>query len=950
MFFIEQALASAPQDVQNQYSWVLNIPDNEKQLVSDALERYASYRSQSMPGDLVQLAQASLPQVIDSQRNAGYIRERIAPVMASAPESIDTRPKIMTDGGGVRSPQPINVFTQDDKDLVKEIEPLLRENPDFVGDFNAIFNPANKRYQDMGLSAGEAWYKAYTDTFDSLLKNKKIPEEARYIVEKTKGLVPTAQINSGDYGYNLGVEINKLALDPDSAFDMKTWNDYKTREISRIAEELGMPKYSAYVTDRAVVPAMQMMVKDGYMPSQMYYSYIDEAQETDAQAKAEIAKVREADFNEYKKQLDTFDHKGLWGEYFPNITDSLAKQMSLYAYANTNSRDFVDDPQGRTDNYHMSKWQPEAWKEKLNTQDGLSFFQNELKNKSDMHYANLEYKDRQTTTPGELYDGPDLVKKWSQVYGDRTEISPIQAAYIEKEWNNQDHGYEFNKANLGNIQAGKWDSTGMFTGSMPAIYNYSDDEMLNAFTVDQIKEADWLSDRDKVTLLANKDQGEAQAYVDQWQMDNLNTDERPQELVNTLTDMQELVNSTIEQRDPVGLTDTTGTTAQTVNQQLQDTYSVNTEQPQEQVDFSQTQAEIDAANQAPLPTDTGDQAAQSGVTDAPTEQPLVTDSSDNQTDWANMSEQDIIDMLGWDASMFQGFNINDLYDPRLDDPYTPTTDLSTDPRMNTLGNYQDYLAEDPRYQQEPTNYMQQYFDNDQRLEDFNYETSPGYQFRLDEAQKAIERSAAARGGVLSGRAGKELARYTADYALKDFNMQRGEYDRRRREALAEAALRGSTDDSRRSQAVNEMLSLRSADDMRRQQAISEAFAGEDRYYGNRANALQEFYTQQAIADQRRRDALNEQQQQFNNFMTLAGQGTGAGNYLSNLSSNIANLTGQFNTGLQNAGQAASTMASQAAQSATLGAGAAQGNLQNFLRQVSNNEFQGQFGNILGSKR
>lgn len=39
------------------------------------------------------------------------------------------------------------------------------------------------------------------------------------------------------------------------------------------------------------------------------------------------------------------------------------------------------------------------------------------------------------------------------------------------------------------------------------------------------------------------------------------------------------------------------------------------------------------------------------------------------------------------------------------------------------------------------------------------ESTPGYQFRMDEGQKAIERSAAARGKFFSGQLGKELTRY-----------------------------------------------------------------------------------------------------------------------------------------------------------------------------------------------
>lgn len=50
-----------------------------------------------------------------------------------------------------------------------------------------------------------------------------------------------------------------------------------------------------------------------------------------------------------------------------------------------------------------------------------------------------------------------------------------------------------------------------------------------------------------------------------------------------------------------------------------------------------------------------------------------------------------------------------------------------------------------------------------------FEESPGYQFRQEEAQKAVERSAAARGGVLSGRAIKEAQRYSQQLATEDYD-------------------------------------------------------------------------------------------------------------------------------------------------------------------------------------
>jgi hypothetical protein len=48
------------------------------------------------------------------------------------------------------------------------------------------------------------------------------------------------------------------------------------------------------------------------------------------------------------------------------------------------------------------------------------------------------------------------------------------------------------------------------------------------------------------------------------------------------------------------------------------------------------------------------------------------------------------------------------------------------------------------------------------------ETSPGYQFRLGEGLKALERSAAARGTLLTGGAMKGLQRYAQDYASGEY--------------------------------------------------------------------------------------------------------------------------------------------------------------------------------------
>ena len=57
------------------------------------------------------------------------------------------------------------------------------------------------------------------------------------------------------------------------------------------------------------------------------------------------------------------------------------------------------------------------------------------------------------------------------------------------------------------------------------------------------------------------------------------------------------------------------------------------------------------------------------------------------------------------------------------------------------------------------------------LRDFSmedYQADPGYAFRVSEGQKALERSAAARGGLYSGRAAKDLTRFGQDSGSQEY--------------------------------------------------------------------------------------------------------------------------------------------------------------------------------------
>ena len=65
-----------------------------------------------------------------------------------------------------------------------------------------------------------------------------------------------------------------------------------------------------------------------------------------------------------------------------------------------------------------------------------------------------------------------------------------------------------------------------------------------------------------------------------------------------------------------------------------------------------------------------------------------------------------------------------------------------------------------------------------------FQADPGYAFRLSEGQKALERSAAARGGLLSGGTGKRIAAYGQEAASQEYNNAFNRYQTERAAKLA----------------------------------------------------------------------------------------------------------------------------------------------------------------------
>jgi len=54
-------------------------------------------------------------------------------------------------------------------------------------------------------------------------------------------------------------------------------------------------------------------------------------------------------------------------------------------------------------------------------------------------------------------------------------------------------------------------------------------------------------------------------------------------------------------------------------------------------------------------------------------------------------------------------------------------------------------------------------------QDYDWQTDPGYDFRFEEGQRALERGAAARGGLLSGGFGRKAIRYGQNFASNEYS-------------------------------------------------------------------------------------------------------------------------------------------------------------------------------------
>jgi hypothetical protein len=112
-------------------------------------------------------------------------------------------------------------------------------------------------------------------------------------------------------------------------------------------------------------------------------------------------------------------------------------------------------------------------------------------------------------------------------------------------------------------------------------------------------------------------------------------------------------------------------------------------------------------------------------------------------------------------------------------------------------------------------------------EQFNFEADPGYGFRLSEGLKALERSAAARGGLMSGGAGKALQRYGQDLASQEYGnaFQRFQQDRAARAGLGQMEYGRFADEQARRMGAGQAEYGRFADEQARRMGAGQAEYG-----------------------------------------------------------------------------------------------------------------------------
>ena len=138
-----------------------------------------------------------------------------------------------------------------------------------------------------------------------------------------------------------------------------------------------------------------------------------------------------------------------------------------------------------------------------------------------------------------------------------------------------------------------------------------------------------------------------------------------------------------------------------------------------------------------------------------------------------------------------------------------------------------------------------------------YTQDPGYQFRLTEGMKALDRTAAARGGLLSGATLKGAQRYGQDLASQEYQNAFNRYQTERAAQLnplqslagvGQTAAGTLTNaygayGAQTGQNLQDIASARASGYLGQSNALNQALgqAGQMYQYGQRTNALADFY-------------------------------------------------------------------------------------------------------------
>jgi len=134
------------------------------------------------------------------------------------------------------------------------------------------------------------------------------------------------------------------------------------------------------------------------------------------------------------------------------------------------------------------------------------------------------------------------------------------------------------------------------------------------------------------------------------------------------------------------------------------------------------------------------------------------------------------------------------------------------------------------------------FQRDFTMNDF--QKDPGYDFRMQEGQKALERSAAARGGLQSGATMKALSRYGQDFASNEYSnaYNRFNSDRDRRfNRLASLAGLGQTANSQVMQAGQNAANQIGQNTVGAANAIGASQIAQSNIWGNTLSGLGQNY-------------------------------------------------------------------------------------------------------------